>query len=100
MRVYQENYGEDADGNRGEMRTFYELEDTKQEREDIAEILYEGYVNSCGVSGTTTIELEGVEIEVNIEEYQDELMALAEADENLGKEDLKILKEEVENYGK
>lgn len=31
MRRYTENYGEDIDGNRGEMRVFYEIEQSDEE---------------------------------------------------------------------
>ena len=83
MKVWQENYGQDADGNRGMMITDYELEYTTQEQEEIAEILYnKGYTSED--TGSAEIEYEGIDyVEVDVEEYVDELKALEEADENI-----------------
>jgi hypothetical protein len=92
MRTWNENYGADADGNRGEMRTFYELEGTKQEREDIAEILYDSFIEG-EVQGLKEIDYEGLTIEVEVSDYQDELIELAEADEDIEDEVLEWVEE-------
>jgi len=41
MRRHTENYGEDIDGNRGEMRVFYEIEQSDEEtiKEQVQEYL-------------------------------------------------------------
>ena len=75
MIVVTENYGADADGNRGEERLFYELENTEQEREEIALALYDSFL-AGEVQGLEEIEYHGVVIEVEISDYLDELVAL------------------------
>lgn len=98
MKTWREVYGEDADGNRGVMTDMYELEYTKQEKEDIAEILYEAFVSLCGITGGATIVYNDIEIEVEIEEYHDELITLARADKDLSNSDLRYLLNEIEYY--
>lgn len=95
MRIWNENYGADADGNRGEMRTFYELEGTKQEREDIAEILYDDFIEG-EAQGLKEIEYEDLTIEVEVSDYQDELIELADDDNDLDEE----IKEWIEELKK
>ena len=41
MTSYQENYGEDIDGNHGRVQTFYELEE--DDREVIVEMITDDY---------------------------------------------------------
>ena len=92
MKVWKENYGADADGNRGEMVTMYELEGTDAEIEDIAEILYDSFIDG-EVQGLKEIEYEGLTIEVEISDYQDKLIELAEADEDIDEEILEWVEE-------
>jgi len=99
MKVWREEYGADADGNRGVMQTMYELEHTDEEKQEIAEILYDGFVNLSGVTGEENIEYNGIEIEVEIEEYYDELIKMAKEDDNMSSDELKYLLKEVEYYG-
>ena len=84
MRTWKEN-GNDM----------YELEYTKQEKVDIAKILYEAFINLCGIVGGATIKYKGIDIEVEIEEYHDELITLAREDKNLSNKDLRDLLNEV-----
>ena len=91
METCKEEWGSDADGNRGILVDMYKLEYTKQEKEDIAKILYEAFRSLCGLTGVATIEYKGVEIEVEIEEYYDELISLAKADKDLQNSDLNHL---------
>ena len=74
MITWDENYGEDADGNRGWNVTMYKLEDTKQEREEIAYILYER--DASLDKRVITIEYEGVDIEVIPFDYTAEVKEL------------------------
>lgn len=92
MKTWKENYGEDADGNRGQMVTMYELEGTDAEIEDIAEILYDSFIDG-EVQGLKEIEYEGLTIEVEISDYQDKLIELAEADEDNDEEILEWVEE-------
>lgn len=83
MKVWEEIYGADYDGNRGVKMTFWELDGSKSEREEIAEIIYESFIEGTS-SGTLKIELQGIEdVEVEIEEYIDELLAIAKADKTI-----------------
>ena len=75
MKVWTEMYGADADGNRGVLTTYWELEGTEVENEEIARILYEqGFTTDD--DGTTTIEYQDMEIEVDVEEYMADIMML------------------------
>lgn len=83
MRVWDEMYGSDADGNRGVMITCYELEGTKVEREEIAVIIYDNFIEG-NASGTLHIKFEGVsDVEVEIEDYIVELLAIAKDDKTI-----------------
>lgn len=95
MKTWRENYGADADGNRGQMVTMYELEGTDAEIEYIAEILYDSFIDG-EVQGLKEIEYEGLTIEVEISDYQEELIELAEADEDIDDE----IKEWIEELKK
>ena len=77
MKTWYENYGEDADGNRGVRTLMYELENTDEEKSDISQILYD-FNFSSEDSGTTEIEYDGVNIEVLVEDYSDELKEIEE----------------------
>ena len=75
MTTWYENYGADADGNRGVKTLFWELEDTEEEREEIAEILFEMGTES-GSTGMTEITYEGIDIDVDTSDYTEELTQL------------------------
>lgn len=92
MKSWRENYGADADGNRGQMAIMYELEGTDAEIEDIAEILYDSFIDG-EVQGLKEIEYEGLTIEVEISDYQDKLIELAEADEDIDEKILEWVEE-------
>ncbi len=98
MKTWRENYGADADGNRGQMVTMYELEGTDAEIEDIAEILYDSFIDG-EVQGLKEIEYEGLTIEVEISDYQEELIELAEADEDIDDVIKEWVKEFKQNTG-
>lgn len=75
MKQWLEKYGCDADGNRGQMVTMFELDNSKQEREDIAELLAEANYTAEDEGGATVV-LDGIEIDVEIDEYYVELRAI------------------------
>ena len=105
MLCYEENYGADADGNRGEKQFVVEVE--QSDCDDIVEELYELFLED-ETTGTKTIMLycarvgEDVDVEVEIDDYIAELIERADADEDI-KDDkdlqewLKELKEEQNN---
>lgn len=67
MRIYKENnYGADADGNRGQQVIEAELDST--DYDDVVDRLYDYFVDG-NVSGRYTIELDGFEFEVDISDY-------------------------------
>lgn len=82
MRIWKEKYGCDADGNRGVMMTFYELENTQDERWEIAEKLYESFVDLTTVK-MHEIEYEDIVIEVELDEYYPELLEMLKEDKDL-----------------
>ena len=94
------NYGADADGNRGVNIYYVELEDTKAEREEIADELFEYFLEGCG--GDVTLYYEDFEYEVSIDDYTDELIELfKEREEELKEEDEEIvnfIREEYSEY--
>jgi hypothetical protein len=94
MKTYiDKNYGADADGNRGITVYEYELEDTQDERDEIAEILYlKGYTSED--DHMTSIVYEDVDIEVDIGEYCSELCALEALDDDIP--DLEKMMDEAE----
>ena len=79
MKVWREKYGQDADGNRGVMMTFTELEYTEQENEEIAEILYNKGYNSQD-SGTFDIEYEDHDVSIEVSEYSEEIAKIEKDD--------------------
>jgi hypothetical protein len=87
-------YGQDADGNRGYDIEEYELEDSAEEREEIAMVLYEDFVSLMfNLNKFTTITYDGCEIEVCPGEYLDELIELVKKDDEQGEEEIR----EIEN---
>ena len=97
MICYEEIYGDDIDGNRGIKQLVVEIEPS--DSEDVVEALYELFLD--GKTGTQTIQLycsiedEYIDVEVEIEEYHDELIAFARADKDLSGRELKNLLTEV-----
>ncbi len=80
MKIYTDkNYGADIDGNRGHQVTEYELEYTRDETEEISEILFE-----CGYTsediGSVEIEYQDIYIEVDLQDYFVELEKLERLD--------------------
>ena len=74
------NYGADRDGNRGHSVTSYELEHTQDEKDEIAEVLFDnGTTSEC--SGTYEINYNGICIEVDAEEYSVEIKKLEDKDD-------------------
>lgn len=85
MLCYKEMYGCDADGNRGMATINYEIE--ADDCDEVCEKLYEQFLE--GATGTQCILMychitgEDIEVEVEIEDYLDELIAMADADEDI-----------------
>jgi len=78
----EDNYGADADGNRGITIYNYDLEDTEDERDEISELLFDSFIDGR-VSGKITIYMyccilkDDIEVEVRIEDYTEELLTKA-----------------------
>lgn len=82
MKIYKDNnYGSDIDGNRGTTIYEYDLEDTREERVEIAELLYDSFIDR--VYGSKIITYMGIEIEVQTADYLEELIELAKEDGTL-----------------
>lgn len=79
MEVYTENYGADADGNRGVKTTFAELDES--DNEAVIEKLYKYFVDGT-TDGKFEIEIDGFDFDVYLDEYLDGLIEKAEADED------------------
>jgi hypothetical protein len=88
MLFFQETYGEDADGNRGHKTWVCEFENTNEEKEEIADCLYEDFIGG-ETEGEFVIMLcnpytqEDMGVEVNIEDYLDLLIVKAKDDQDL-----------------
>lgn len=80
MEVWQELYGADADGNRGQLTTFAELDES--DTEDIIENIY-GYFVDGKTSGVVEIEIDGFTFDIDIEDYIDELIERAGTDKDV-----------------
>jgi len=86
MKFYKENYGADADGNRGVASISYVIEST--DTDEICEKLYDRFI-SGEVTGKHNIFMychitdEEIEIEIDIEEYIDDLIKMLENDNEL-----------------
>lgn len=75
MKTWTENYGADIDGNRGVPTLMWELEETPEERAEIAAIISEAG-HMAFDKGKQTITYEDIEMEVFIEDYEEELQDL------------------------
>ena len=84
MRIWTEsNYMADADGNRGKEEIFYELENTKEEKQEIAELLYYDFTQNEKYNGSIEIEYQDLVIEVDIDNYHTELAEMVKKDIDL-----------------
>lgn len=86
MKYWKEYYGATIDGDKGENVIFYEFEDTKEEREEIVEALYQRFieqgleVESADVEVYCNLIDENIEVSVEVENYIDDLIEKAKAD--------------------
>ncbi len=105
MLCYEEIYGDDIDGNRGVKQFVVEVEDS--DADDIVEALYDGFLED-NTTGKQTILLycaragEDVEVEVDIDDYIENLIEKADADEDIKDDEdlqewLKQLKQELQD---
>lgn len=81
-------HGADADGFRGEEAVIYEFENTEAERKQITEQLYDRFIEQClgdkaEISFYCDLIGDDMEIIINTEDYIDDLIAMAKADEEL-----------------
>lgn len=67
MRAYKENYGADADGNRGVMQWVYELESSDDE-EIISQIL-DTYPDADDRPYSMVVTIDDVEFEIDVCDY-------------------------------
>ena len=104
MLCYEEIYGQDADGNRGIKQFVVEIEDS--DTDNVVEALYDRFLEG-ETTGTKTILLycaragEEIEVEVNIDDYIENLIEKADADADIKDDEdlqewLKQLKQEVQ----
>lgn len=77
MLRYTENYGEDIDGNRGEMRVFYEIEQSDEEtiKEQVREYLSslnedEGPDTELDIVLIDPVSEEDVYFTINVKDYR------------------------------
>lgn len=90
MKFYKENYGADADGNRGTASISCVIEST--DNDEICEKLYDRFI-SGEVTGKHNIFMychitdEEIEVEVDIEDYIEDLIKMAQNDEDLKEDD-------------
>ena len=90
MKFYKENYGADADGNRGIASISCVIEST--DNDEICEKLYDRFIGG-EVAGKHNIFMychitdEEIEVEVNIEDYLEDLIRMAQNDEDLKEDD-------------
>lgn len=105
MLCYKEIYGQDADNNRGMAVINYEIE--ADDKDEVVEKLYDLFID--GEAGEQCILMychltgEDVSVEVDIDEYIEDLIKMADADEDIKDDEdlqewLKELKE-VQNNG-
>lgn len=104
MLYYKELYECDADENGGVITINYEIEE--EDKDEVCEKLYDLFLN--GETGTQCIMMychitgEDMEVVVEIEDYLDELIAMADADEDIKDDEdlqewLKQLKQELQD---
>jgi len=78
MKVFRENYGADADGNRGVMTSFYELDsdDEPEIKEQIKDAIEDGAIDSFSDSLQIVLidpySEEDVYFDINVSEYIEE----------------------------
>lgn len=86
MKFTEENYGADIDGNRGEKQIEVEIEES--DAEEIVDCLYDDFISGAD-TGTFTVVLnnphtdDGIEFEVELDEYLELLIEKAKGDEDL-----------------
>jgi len=86
MNVWTENYGADADGNRGILTTFAELE--SEDDDLVVEELYETFVEDRGdLPKTMNVYIDDFEFEVDTADYRDQLVERLMEDEVIDLED-------------
>ena len=104
MKFYSEIYGADADNKRGIVSINYEIEES--DKSEICEKLYDRFI-SCENAGKHNVFMychikdEEIEVEVNIEDYIEDLIKMAENDDDLKEDDelQEWLKELKQNRG-
>jgi len=101
MICYEENYGEDIDGNRGVLRIEYELEDG--DKEEIVEKLVERIIEDDYIPKTIKMYCylidDDIEIEIDFWEYEEEVKnRLIEELKDEDEECLNDLLETIETY--
>ena len=90
MKCYKENYGADADGNRGTASISYVIEST--DNDEICEKLYDRFISGEDTGKHNVfmychITDEEIEVEVDIEDYIDNLIKMAQNDDDLKEDD-------------
>ena len=74
----------------------YELDYTDEEKEDIVEILYKYFLQGI-VKGKIEMYLGGVEIEVYIQDYMEELVEKVVNDISLDNEEVKLISRQLKD---
>jgi len=86
MNVWTENYGADADGNRGILTTFAELE--PEDDDLVVDEIYESFVEDRGdLPKTMDVYIDDFEFEIDTEDYRDQLVERLMEDEVIDLED-------------
>ena len=85
MRVWQELYGDDADGNRGVMVDMYEVEDG--DKEEVVELLYPYFAEEKITQGLISLTFQDIDIEIEISDYTVELIVRIQEDDDIDNED-------------
>lgn len=90
MKFYKEVYGQDADNNRGMAVINYEIE--KEDRDEVCEKLYDRFISGEDTGKHNVfmychITDEEIEIEVDIKDYIDNLIKMAQNDDDLKEDD-------------
>ena len=88
IKIVKDVFGADADGNRGQKVIDYDFEDTKEEREEIVEALYQRFIEQGLEIESADVEVycnlidENIEVSVEAENYIDDLIEKAKADKD------------------
>lgn len=90
MKFCSEIYGADADNKRGIVSINYEIEES--DKSEICEKLYDRFISGENAGKHNVfmychIKDEEIEVEVNIEDYIEDLIKMAQDDENLKEDD-------------